>query len=135
MTDTRLDPALAARYDLAADVLDAVPEGPVVLVNLFRLRDVADDGDRAAPRSGLDALLAYSAVSGERLSAVGGSFVAQGLAAASLWHDDRWDVVVVATYPHVDAFVSLLQDPAYEAAYADRRAAVAEQRVVVASSF
>lgn len=134
MTDTRLDPDLAARYDLDPDVLDAVPEGPVVLVNLFRLREVADD-DGAEPRSGLDAMMAYSAVSGERLSAVGGSFLAQGLAAASLWHDDRWDLVVVATYPHVDAFVALLEDPAYEAAYAHRRAAVAEQRVVVASSF
>lgn len=131
---TRLDPALAARYDLDPAVLDAVPEGPVLVVNLFRLREIAADAPGAPQRSGLEAMLAYSAVSGERLNVVGGSFLAQGLGGASLWSDERWDVVVVATYPRVEAFLELLADPDYEQAYADRRAAVEEQRVVVASA-
>lgn len=134
MTDSRLDPALARRYGLAADILDGVADGPVTVVNLFRLREVAADGPGAEPRSGLDAILAYSAVSGERLEAVGGRFLVQGLAGVSLWSEDRWDVVVVAAYPSVSAFASLLSDPAYEAAYAHRTAAVEEQHVVVAST-
>lgn len=132
--DSRLDPALAARYDLDPAVLDGVPDGPVLVVNLFRLREVAADAPGAEARSGLEAMLAYSAVSGERLHTVGGTFLAQGLGGTPLWGDERWDVVVVASYPGVGAFVDLLADPAYEVAYADRLAAVEEQRVVVASA-
>ena len=77
-------------------------------------------------------MLRYGAVSGDRLAAVGGSFVARALPTGVVWgEDETWDVLVVAIYPSVHAFWSLLDDPAYRAAFAHRRAAVSRQRVTV----
>ena len=133
---------LANEYGLVVDddgtveALQRVGDRPVTVVNLFALRDVAEyaDGDAC---SGVEAMLRYSASSGACLEAVGGRFVAQALPTGVIWGatpDGSWDVVVVATYPHVDAFWSLLADPAYRAAFVHRRAAVAQQRVMVAAS-
>ena len=128
-------PSLAREYGLVVDdagcvpALEALEGGALTLLNLFALEDEAryDDGSTC---SGIEAMLRYSAVSGERLHAVGGAFVAQALPTGAIWgQDEPWDVLVVASYPSVDAFWSLLADPAYRQAFVHRRAAVARQRV------
>lgn len=137
MTKTSNDKELAATYGLDPDVLDALPGGQFTLVNFFRLRDRAiserglDDG-----QSGLEAMMHYASVSGPCLEAAGGKFLTQGIPAGILWGDDsqQWDIVVVAEYPTGDAFRALLNDPKYREAFADRHAAVEEQRVVVSVS-
>jgi uncharacterized protein (DUF1330 family) len=137
--DATTRPRLAEEYGLAVDAdgnlpaLEALGDGPITLVNLFALRAVAayPDGETC---SGVEAMLRYGAVSGDRLAAVGGRFVAQALPTGVVWgdaSDGDWDLVVVATYPDVDAFWSLLADDEYRAAFAHRRAAVARQRVTV----
>ena len=131
------DAALAARYGLDPRALHDAPPGPVTVVNLFKVRDVAtypaDDPKDGV--SGLEAMLAYAAVSADRLRAVGGRFLSQGLVVGSLWGGDGvdWDLVVVAEYPGVDAIRSLLDDPVYLEAYEHRRAAVAQQRVIISA--
>ena len=129
--------ALARDYGMAVDdtgavaALDALGDGPLTLLNLFALEEVAryEDGSTC---SGLEAMLRYSAVSGDRLNAVGGSFVTQALPTGVLWgEDDTWDVLVVASYPSVRSFWSLLADASYREAFVHRRAAVARQRVTV----
>ncbi len=113
--------------------LAEVGEGPITVVNLFALREVAEYGDgRSDGGTGLEAMLRYAAVSGARLAAVGGQFLAQGVAPRPLWGDDEsWDILVVASYPGVEAFLDLLRDPEYRDAFVHRRAAVARQRVLV----
>jgi uncharacterized protein (DUF1330 family) len=133
-----LDTALLAReYGLAVDdaggvpALDAVGDGPLTVLNLFALADEAryEDGSTCP---GVEAMLRYGAVSGGRLAAVGGTFIAQALPTGVVWgEDDTWDVLVVATYPSVRAFWSLLADPSYRQAFIHRRAAVSRQRVTV----
>ena len=78
----------------------------------------------------------YASVSGPCLEAAGGRFLTRGIPAGTLWGDDSkdWDIVVVAEYPHGDALRALLSDPEYRVAFADRRAAVADQRVVLSVS-
>jgi hypothetical protein len=129
--------SLARDYDLVIDdagrvpALEAAGDGPLTVLNLFALEEVAryEDG---ATCSGLEAMLRYGAVSGERLAAVGGTFVAQALPTGVVWGDDvTWDVLVVATYPSVHAFWSLLADPTYRQAFVHRRAAISRQRVTV----
>ena len=138
VTGMELDTALLAReYGLAVDdaggvpALDAVGDGPLTVLNLFALADEAryEDGSTCP---GVDAMLRYGAVSGDRLAAVGGTFIAQALPTGVVWgEDDTWDVLVVATYPSVRAFWSLLADPSYRQAFAHRRAAISRQRVTV----
>lgn len=131
------DQSLADHYGLDPDALAAAPAGPVTVVNLFKLRDAAayPPGAVDAAPSGLDAMLTYAAVSGDRLSAVGGRFLSQGTMIGSLWGDDGagWDLVVVAEYPDIDALRALLADEAYRNAYEHRRAAIERQRVVISA--
>ena len=111
--------------------------GPITLVNHFALREFADYDDMSTPaRSGLEAMLLYSTVSTERLAAVGGRFVMQGLhVRAPLWgQDDPWDLVVVANYPDPGSLLALLDDDQYRCAFVHRRAAVARQRVAICST-
>ena len=131
---------LAGDYGLAVDdggdvpALRAAGDGPIVVMNFFALHETAryEDGP---PCSGVEAMLRYSAVSGDRLAAHGGRFVAQALSAGTVWGaDDDWDIVVVARYPGVDAFWALLADPGYQEAFVHRRAAVARQRVTVGAA-
>lgn len=131
------DEALAAVYGIDPDVLSALPAGRFTLVNFFRLRDQAlNEAGVADGRSGLEAMMEYSSVSGPCLEAAGGRFLAQGLHAGVLWGQDSqdWDIVVLAEYPNGDALRSLLSDPSYRDAFADRRAAVEDQRVVLSVS-
>ena len=101
--------SLASEYGMVVDETGGVPaletlqDGPLTVLNLFALADVAryEDGTTCP---GLEAMLRYSAVSGDRLGAVGGSFVAQALPTGVVWgEDDPWDVLVVATYPSVSS--------------------------------
>jgi uncharacterized protein (DUF1330 family) len=110
--------------------------GPITLINHFALREFAKCDDAATPqRSGLEAMLVYAAVSPERLVAVGGRFVMQGLHVGALWGDDgQWDLVVVANYPTSDSLFELLADAEYRAPYVHRRAAVERQRVAICST-
>jgi uncharacterized protein (DUF1330 family) len=134
---------LARRYDLRLDeqdelgALQGLGDGPIAVVNFFTLRPVAvyEEDAGEGDCSGVEAMLRYAAVSADRLAAVGGRFVAQALPTGVLWGDDGdWDLVVVAEYPSKDALVNLLADPVYEQAFRHRRAAVASQRVTVASA-
>jgi uncharacterized protein (DUF1330 family) len=110
--------------------------GPITLINHFALREVADYDDKSTPsRSGLDAMLLYSAVSTERLTAVGGHFVMQGFYLGSLWGEDEpWDLVVVAKFPHPESLLDLFADDLYRTAFEHRRAAVARQRVAICAT-
>jgi uncharacterized protein (DUF1330 family) len=128
---------MADHYGLDPTVLEGAAPGPVTVVNLFKLREVAayPPGSGRDGASGVEAMLAYGAVSGDRLAAVGGRFLSQGLVVGSLWGDDEvgWDLVVVAEYPDIGAVRALLGDQLYRDAYEHRRAAVERQRVVIST--
>ena len=133
----RDDDALAAAYGIDPEVLRSLPAGRFTLVNFFRLRDHAiGEAGLVDGRSGLEAMMQYAHVSRPCLEAAGGRFLTQGIPVGTLWGEDNqdWDIVVLAEYPNGDALRALLDDPAYREAYADRRAAVEDQRVVVSVS-
>ena len=106
----------------------------IVLVNLLQLRERAEYEDGTSC-SGAEAMLRYSAVSGERLAAVGGDFLYQGLSTGQLWGSGQaaWNIVVVGRYPNGDAVLELLRDPRYRDAYRHRKAAVADQCVLAST--
>ncbi len=125
------DGAAAGRWRI---VFDANAAGALTLVNRFTLRDraVYDDGREA---SGLDAFMTYAATSVPAMERVGGRFLVSGPVLTSLFgQPDESHLVVVGWYPDRGALLALLRDPAYQAAFAHRRAALASQSVIAANA-
>lgn len=115
-------------------LLEGPGEGPVCVLNLIKLRERADEAGE--PRSGLEAILAYGAGSVPRIQAAGGSVLFYGRAEAQIIGagDEDWDLVVVASYPSRQAFVSLFLDPEYRQVFPHRRAAVARYKAFLAAA-
>jgi uncharacterized protein (DUF1330 family) len=105
--------------------------GPIHMLNLVRLRERAayPDGREA---SGLDAYRAYARASGPVFARVGGRQHWMGRFEQVLIGPDteRWDVVFIAEYPSVDAFVEMIRDEVYREAVKHRQAAVEDSRLI-----
>ena len=105
--------------------------GPIHMLNLVRFRERAqyEDGRQA---TGEEAYSAYARESGEAFRRVGGKqhwigrFELTFIGPAS----ERWDRVFIAEYPSIDAFLTMLSDPAYQEAVKHRQAAVADSRLI-----
>ena len=116
--------------------LAAAGDGPVVMLNLVRFRDVATGGDG----TGRDAYLRYSRGFVPLLKLVGGTIlwagdvtgVAIGDGTDDAW-DYAWDYAVLVRYPHRRAFVDTLTSPAYGAINADRLAGLAKHVILPVS--
>lgn len=119
-------------------LLEAPADGPVTLVNLFKLRRTAqyrageDDGAHAV--SGQEAMMRYAAISGPALERAGGRFLVLGpMAGTLIGESEDWDAVAVGSYPNRRALLALFNDEAYRDAWRHRRAALDRQRVLVAA--
>ncbi len=121
-TDERLD---ASRSAIAA----GEPDGPVVMLNLNRYRDVASYGDERDEEglSGRHAYLRYGIVAKAAIDALGGKILwaADASAMPMIGCDhDRYDEVVAVWYPSTAAFLSLEDQPGYRDALEHRAAAI-----------
>lgn len=109
--------------DAHAQVLARLPDtGPVVMLNLLRLRD-------------RDAYLRYSALAMPLIKARGGTVLWAGNVEAVALGDpvaDRWDYVALVRYPSRAAFLDMLGSAEYAQANAIREQAV-ERHVLVAT--
>jgi uncharacterized protein (DUF1330 family) len=105
--------------------------GPIHMLNLVRFRERAayPDGREA---SGAEAYAAYGRDSYPVFARLGGRIVWRGAFELMLIGpgDERWDACFIAEYPSVDAFVTMLRDPAYREAVKHRQAAVADSRLI-----
>lgn len=113
-------------------LFDSGSQGPIALINRFKLRERAAYRDGRAA-SGIEALMSYAATSVPALAKVGGRFLVSSPAVTPLFGTPAdADLVVVGWYPDRAALLALLRDPGYRAAFEHRRAAVASQWVVAA---
>ncbi|WP_158964707.1 DUF1330 domain-containing protein [Chachezhania sediminis] len=110
-------------------------EGPVQMLNLVLLREVAeypaDSGH--GPATGAEAYAAYGRHSAPVMERVGGRIVWRGAFELMLIGPDTgeaWDHCFIAEYPSVDAFVAMVKDPDYQKAVIHRKAAVADSRLI-----
>ncbi len=110
--------------EVNAQLIASLPDaGPVVMVNMLRLRD------RAAYRR-------YSELAMPLIKARGGTVLWAGDAEAVAYGDaqtDRWDYVVLVRYPSRAAFLDMVRSPEYAAANLHREQAV-ETHVILAST-
>ncbi len=117
-------------------LLEGDPAGPLVVTNLFRVRERADPQWLAPGESlsGFEAMLRYSAVSQAKVAELGGRFAARALTQGPLIGEaPPWNLLAVAHYDRRDQLVALFEDPEYQAAFRYRTAAVEAQQVWLAT--
>jgi uncharacterized protein (DUF1330 family) len=124
---------MASPTELNADLIARLPDsGPVVMVNLVRLKARSDEGGG----SGWDAYTRYSGVFMPMLKACGGTILWAGTGDGVALGDaasDRWDYVVLVQYPSRRDFLEIVTSPAYAEANVHRENGVSAHVIVAAS--
>lgn len=109
-------------------------DGPIVMLNLNRYRDVAvyEDGRDAGGASGREVYLQYGIVAQQALDALGAKVLWMTEATTPVigCDHDAYDEVLAVWYPSRAAFLSLTDHPGYTEALAHREAAL-EQAVII----
>jgi len=110
----------------------AARKGPIQMLNLVKLKDQAtyEDGSRA---TGAAAYRTYGELSGPIFRALGGRIIWSGKPEIMLIGPstgEEWDIAFIAEYPDMDAFITMMRDPAYQAVTHHRTAAVANSRLI-----
>jgi len=112
-------------------------QGSVLMLNLLRLRDVADysadpELDPGEPITGAEAFQRYIDHTMPFLRATGGSL--RLLAHGGPWfigpEEERWDLVMLVEQSSVDDFVAFAQNAEYGAGLGHRTAAIIDSRLL-----
>ena len=106
-------------------------EGPVLMLNLIRLRKKANYEDKRQS-TGEEAYKAYARESAPFFEGVGGSIVWSGAPDAVLIGPakERWHMAFLAQYPSSEAFMEMVKNPGYQAIVYHRQAAVKTSRLI-----
>lgn len=112
-------------------------QGPVVMLNLLRLREVADYSASPelappSPISGREAYQRYMEHTEPYLRASGGEvlFLGNGGAFFIGPPEERWDVAMLVKQASVESFIAFASNPAYLAGIGHRTAAVEDTRLL-----
>lgn len=124
-------------YEAGAAFFGDPPEGPIVMLNLLRYREVADysahpDLAPQSPISGRDAYAIYAAHTLPLLSAAGGEVLFTGSSMPFLIGpaDESWDAVLLVRHQSAEVFLSFAQNEEYLAGVGHRTAALADSRLM-----
>jgi hypothetical protein len=111
--------------------------GPIAMLNLLRLRDVADYSSHpelapSEPLTGRDAYQRYIEHTEPFLTASGGSVLFVGTGGNNFIGpvDERWDVVMLVQQASLDAFFAFASNEDYLAGIGHRVAAVEDSRLL-----
>ena len=111
--------------------------GPFVMLNLYRLREVADYSDNPGfapdtPISGRELFDRYAGAMDEHLEAVGAEriFLAYGGPCLIGPSDERWDIIQFVRYPSVESFLRLGMNEEMLADIPHRFAMLEDSRVI-----
>jgi len=128
---TAIDPTRESLTRFLADV----PAGqPVFMLNLLRFREQAVyvTKDTGTPRSGREAYAEYSKHVIPLLQGVGGQpfWLGHAHCAVIAPPGEDWDELLLVKYPHKEAFLQMIQSPAYRAIVHHRNAALGDSRLL-----
>ena len=114
-----------------------IPPGPFVMLNLYRIRDVADYSAHpelapATAVSGRALFDRYAAGMERHLATVGAKRVFLADAGSCLIGpaSERWDVVQMVRYPSLQAFMALMSTAEIQADLPHRFAMLEDSRVI-----
>ena len=117
--------------DVYAQFKDLPRDQPIHMLNLVRLKPVADYGDGRSA-TGAEAYRAYARESGPVFERLGGRQI--WIAGPELMltgpQSEAWDIAFIAEYPTGQAFIDMLRDPDYREAVKHRTAAVEDSRLL-----
>ncbi|MCL9983045.1 MAG: DUF1330 domain-containing protein [Erythrobacter sp.] len=135
MTDTRA--YLEVSPEQGAAFFGSPDQGPVVMLNLLRLREWADYGHApdlapAAPISGADAYARYMCEMLPLLDASGGEVLFSGAASDFLIGpaSEGWDYVMLVRQASKASFLAFASDPEAQRITAHRTAAISDSRLL-----
>lgn len=109
---------------------------PIMMLNLLRFRKKAAYGDGQMEHegtTGAEAYATYIREIGPISSRVGARIIWRGKPERMLIgpsSQESWDMIFVAKYPSVDAFLKMVEHPEYGIAVKHRRAAVEDSRLI-----
>jgi len=103
--------------------------GPVVMLNLLRYADTANDG---SGRTGREAYQHYGELVIPMLEARGAGFIVYATAEQTVIGpaDEEWDEMILVQYPSRAAFIDMITSADYLAAHVHREAGLADSRLV-----
>ena len=104
------------------------PEGPIVMLNLLRFTR-----NEAGEMTGLDSYMKYAEAVAPLLEKAGGAPVwgGRGEQVVIGTDSDRWDTVVLASYPSRSAFLGMAGSPEYQEINHLRTDALEEMRLIL----
>jgi uncharacterized protein (DUF1330 family) len=133
-------PSLNPSPEQLANYVSAMPSGvPILMLNLLRYNDQATypAGSPHSPCSGREAYARYSRVALAKVQAGGGAVEVRAKAHAALIAppDERWDDLLLVSYPSKEAFLAMIGDRDYQAAAEHRSAALADSRLIGTTAY
>ena len=102
------------------------PEGPVVMLNLYRFK-TPEDRERFSG--------SMSTLIGQEFDRLGVEIVYSGSVVGELVADEKWDVIALVRYPNFQVFIDLFADDAvWNEVEELRRSALMESRFMVTTA-
>ncbi|WP_010488019.1 DUF1330 domain-containing protein [Pseudomonas sp. S9] len=128
-------PSLNPSREQLAEFAERMPDNtPILMLNLLRFNAQAayPEGSSHAPCSGQQAYAIYSKTALGKVQGVGGNVELLAAAHVALIApaDEHWDQMLLVRYPSKQAFLSMINDPTYQAATVHRTAALADSRLI-----
>ncbi|WP_158586834.1 DUF1330 domain-containing protein [Aurantiacibacter zhengii] len=128
---------IEADTDAAAAIMERGSEGPVVLLNLLRFREMADYSHAPQhapdqPISGAQAYQAYMQATRPMIERAGAklSFIGQPMETLIGPQDEKWDLMLLVEYPSIEAFFTHTQSADTRDTIHHRQAALADSRLI-----
>lgn len=124
MTNVHMD------KEAVAAMADSDLEKPVVMLNLLKYRERAEDGFGVDGMTGEEAYRTYGRAFAELNPRFGGEPIWMGRGQHSVIGPEEWDLVILVRYPTRQKFIDMVNDPDYQAIAPIRAAALADSRLV-----
>ena len=108
----------------------AAKDGQVVMLNLLKFRERADDGQGG---SGEEAYSRYGAQAVQKVTERGGRVLWMGKPDSVVIGDEAagdWDAVILVMYPNRAAFIDMTSDPEYQKAHVHREGGLERMTLV-----
>jgi uncharacterized protein (DUF1330 family) len=123
------EPSLHPTAEQLQRLVEARDEGPVVMLNLLRYADTANDG---SGRTGREAYQHYGELVIPMLEARGAGFIVYATTEQTVIGpaDEEWDEMILVQYPSRAAFIDMITSADYLAAHVHREAGLADSRLV-----